>query len=260
MPGLWRHKWCLVNFFIVVDDFVIEYVGKNHTHHLRGFLKEHYTVTEDWSGKKKRHWPQLELPTANFLPLHKILYLQTPHLKFPSRSHQASTISPPPRQNQLRCQILEFYWAFLHPAPWQRRHQALPINGGGLLFYARALNNKLLVALREIGTQQAAATEQTNEAISQLLDYVATYPNDGILYRSSNMILADHSYDVSRNVRKARSSFGAHIMFSENYPVPRHNVPMIHRNKHGRKSRSTASDIVLKNDKTFFSVVIEFLK
>ena len=38
----------------------------------------------------------------------------------------------------------------------------------------RAVNNKLLVALSKIGTQQAAATSDTAAAIGQLLDYVAT--------------------------------------------------------------------------------------
>ena len=52
------------------------------------------------------------------------------------------------------------------------------------------MNNKLLVALSAIGSQQASATEATNEAIHQLLDYCATYPDDGILYRSSDMVLA----------------------------------------------------------------------
>ena len=41
-----------------------------------------------------------------------------------------------------------------------------------------AVNNKLLVALSAIEAQQAAETEDTEEAIEQLLDYVATYPND----------------------------------------------------------------------------------
>ena len=47
----------------------------------------------------------------------------------------------------------------------------------------RAVNNKLLVALIAIGPQQAAATYDTAAAIEKLLDYVATYPNDGILFR-----------------------------------------------------------------------------
>ena len=57
----------------------------------------------------------------------------------------------------------------------------------------REVNNKLLVALSAIGSQKAAATEATSEAIEQLLYYVATYPNDGILFRKSDMILAAHA-------------------------------------------------------------------
>ena len=53
---------------------------------------------------------------------------------------------------------------------------------GALLFYVQAVNNKLLVALSEIGQQQAVATQATNDAIMQLLDYVATYPSDSITF------------------------------------------------------------------------------
>ena len=45
---------------------------------------------------------------------------------------------------------------------------------GALFYCARAVDNKLLVALNAIGMQQSAATEQTEKAISHLLDYVAT--------------------------------------------------------------------------------------
>ena len=44
-----------------------------------------------------------------------------------------------------------------------------------LLFYGRAVDKKVLVSLNTIGTQHAAATESTNEAIDQLLDYLDTY-------------------------------------------------------------------------------------
>ena len=64
---------------------------------------------------------------------------------------------------------------------------------GALIYVGREVNNKLIVALIAIGAQQAAATEDTAEAIEQLLDYVATYPNDGILFRKSDMILAAHA-------------------------------------------------------------------
>ena len=82
---------------------------------------------------------------------------------------------------------------------------------GELLYVGRAVNNKLLVALSAIGAQQTAATEDTAVAIEQLLDYMATYPNDGILFRKSDMILAAHADSVFLNKSRARSRAGAHI-------------------------------------------------
>ena len=64
---------------------------------------------------------------------------------------------------------------------------------GDLLYVGRAVNNKLLVVLSAIGAQQEAATEDIEAAIEQPIEYVATYPNDGILFRKSDMILAAHS-------------------------------------------------------------------
>ena len=53
---------------------------------------------------------------------------------------------------------------------------------GSLFYYARDVDNKLLVGLSTIGSQQASATQRTNEAIDQISDYCATYPSDGIIY------------------------------------------------------------------------------
>jgi hypothetical protein len=53
---------------------------------------------------------------------------------------------------------------------------------GTLLYYARAVDNKLLVALSAIAAHQAKATVATEQVVDLLLDYVATYPNDGIVY------------------------------------------------------------------------------
>ena len=64
---------------------------------------------------------------------------------------------------------------------------------GVLIYVGRAVNKKLLVALSKIGTQQESETEDTAAAIEQLLDYVDTYPNDGIHFRKNDMILAAHA-------------------------------------------------------------------
>jgi hypothetical protein len=50
--GLWTHKWRPIQFTLVVDDFGVKYVGKEHAEHLLGVLKEHYEVDTDWEGKK----------------------------------------------------------------------------------------------------------------------------------------------------------------------------------------------------------------
>ena len=85
---------------------------------------------------------------------------------------------------------------------------------GALLYLGRTGNNKLLVALSAIGAQQAAATEDTAAAIEKLLYYVATYLNDGILFKKSDMILAAHADKGFLNESWARSRAGAHIFLS----------------------------------------------
>ena len=37
---------------LVVDDFGVKYVGEEHANHLKAALKEKYTVTTEWDGKR----------------------------------------------------------------------------------------------------------------------------------------------------------------------------------------------------------------
>ena len=112
-------------------------------------------------------------------------------------------------------------------ASGQPRHKNCPGNCRRTIYYARSVENKLLVLLSTIGSQKAAAMKRTNEAINQILDYCATYPANGILYRSSNMVLCAHSDAGFHNDIKGRSRAGAHIFLSENDAMPRWNGPVI---------------------------------
>jgi hypothetical protein len=49
-PGLWRHKWRPILFSLVVDDFGIAYVGKQHAEHLINAIEDDYEFTKDWTG------------------------------------------------------------------------------------------------------------------------------------------------------------------------------------------------------------------
>jgi hypothetical protein len=48
-PGLWLHKTRPISFTLVVDDFAVKYVGKQHAEHLRNALLRTYELTTDWT-------------------------------------------------------------------------------------------------------------------------------------------------------------------------------------------------------------------
>ena len=51
MPGLWTHKWRPIQFTLVVNNFGVNYVGKENVQHLISALQDYYTITHDWKGK-----------------------------------------------------------------------------------------------------------------------------------------------------------------------------------------------------------------
>jgi hypothetical protein len=48
-PGLWLHRARPIYFTLVVDDFAVTYVGKQHAEHLRNTLLRTYEMTTDWT-------------------------------------------------------------------------------------------------------------------------------------------------------------------------------------------------------------------
>ena len=98
-----------------------------------------------------------------------------------------------------------------------------------MYYYGRDVDNKILMALSVIGFQQSKATENTKKAVNMLLDYCAAYPNDGIEYRSSDMVLSlsGHSDAKFNNESGSRSGAGAYIFLSEDDKFPRWNGPVL---------------------------------
>jgi hypothetical protein len=90
---------------------------------------------------------------------------------------------------------------------------------GSLLYYARAVNNKLLVVLSAIAACQAKATVATEQAVNLLLNYVASYPNDGIVHGASNIIVCAHTDAGFLHKTSSCSRAGAHIYLLENDPI-----------------------------------------
>jgi hypothetical protein len=64
---------------------------------------------------------------------------------------------------------------------------------GSILYYARAIDITVLMALSSIAVEQIKGMTNTMQKAKQLLDYLATNPGTTIWHRASTMIMNMHS-------------------------------------------------------------------
>ncbi|KAL7485035.1 hypothetical protein ACHAW6_010627 [Cyclotella cf. meneghiniana] len=50
-PGLWKHISRPISFTLIVDNFGIKCINKEHANHLLYALKKHYTLDINWASK-----------------------------------------------------------------------------------------------------------------------------------------------------------------------------------------------------------------
>ena len=226
--GLRCHKWHPILFSIIVDDFCVEYVGKRHAQHLCDALKEYYKIAENWKGCLyagiNLKWDY----TQRTCRLTIDDYIANLCLKWNHPDPKKRQFSPFKHTPIIYGTNIQYDTEPpFSPALDDKgifRIQSIVV---ALLHYYRAVYNKILVGINKLVQQQASATEDTDTALLQLLDYVATYPNDCILFRASGMVLAGHYDAAYLNVSKAQSRAGAHIMIYEDTPVPTSNGPVL---------------------------------
>ena len=89
---------------------------------------------------------------------------------------------------------------------------------GTLLYYARAVDNTMLVAISTLASVQAQGTKATMDAAIHLLNYCATHPNATIRYKASDMVLHVHSDASYLSVYGARSRVGGYFFLSTTPP------------------------------------------
>jgi hypothetical protein len=51
ISGLWLHNTRPIAFSLIVDEFAVKYVGKQHADHLMNALLHSYELTTEWEGK-----------------------------------------------------------------------------------------------------------------------------------------------------------------------------------------------------------------
>jgi hypothetical protein len=216
-PVFWLHKTRPIDFSLIVDNFAIKYVGKQHADHLRNALLQRYELTTDWEEKvysgMSLKWDYKNRTCNISMPG----YVSNVLSKF---QHDA----PKHPQHTPSKYVTPVYgaktqYATKDETPPHTAKQCITIQTvtGSVLYYARAVDPTVLVPLNDIATEQTKATEKTQAATNQLLDYLATHPYATIRYHASDMILHIHSNASYLSVSKNRSRLGG-LFFCGNKP------------------------------------------
>jgi hypothetical protein len=217
-PGLWLHKTLPISFTLVVDDFAVKYIGKQHAEHLRNTLLWTYELTTYWtatvySGMNlkwyyKHRTCDISMPgyVSNVLskfqhdapkhPQHTLSRYVTPVYGAKTRYVTKDETPPLTAQHCLTIQKIT----------------------GSVLYYARAVDPTVLMPLNDIVTEQTKATGKTQAATNQLLDYLATHTDATIRYHASDMILQIHSDASYLSVSNARSRLGGLFFLGNKSP------------------------------------------
>jgi hypothetical protein len=218
-PGLFRHITRPVTFCLVVDDFAIKYVGKEHADHLLACLREQYTMTTDWDCTNycgltlkwdyKERWVDMSLPGYIERALHRFQHSepqkpQNAPSKFVAPNYGAAQQLTSPEDTT----------PLLNAAGIKRIQEIV----GVFLYYGRAVDSTMLVALGSIAS--AKTTEETAAAVTHLLNYAASNPEATVRFHASDMCLKIHSDASYLSEPKARSRAGGHFFLSANSPLP----------------------------------------
>lgn len=226
-PGLWRHEWRPIRFSLVVDDFGIKYVGKEHADHLIGALQQYYKISIDWSGALfcgiHLQWDYNKRSVTLSMPG----YIEKALKKFehpqPKRAQHAPHKAAPIQYGRQQQPVT------IDTSPPLTTAQVKYVQKvvGTLLYYSRAVDPTLAAALSSIATAQTRGTEATLKAVHQLLDYVATYPNATIKYLASDMILTVHSDASYLSESESRSRAAGHFFLSNKNDPTMQNGPIL---------------------------------
>ena len=263
VPGLWKHTWRPVQFTLVVDDFGVKYVGKEHAMHLKQTLEENYTVTTEWDGRRyigitldwdyKRRQVHLSMPG------------------YVAKALKQFNHTPQKKQHQPYPSVKINYGAKKQYATQQSDAPLLDKKGkkfiqqvcGKFLFLGRAVDSTLLCPISAIASQSSKPTEDTLKQTKQLLDYIATQEEAIITYNASDMKLAAHSDASYLSEPKARSRAGGHFFLSNETTIPQNNGAVLniaHIIKHVMTSATEAelaALYIMAREAVYIRIILE---
>ena len=193
-PSMWTHAWRPIYFTLVVENFGVKYVGKEHADHLIKRIKENYDITEDWEGKRylglNFDWNydtrSVHLSMPDYIPeALKRFKLENPKIGQGSpRQHTVPNYGA--KQQFAETDSNE-------PVLGKEAKKYIQHVLGTFLYYARAVDLTMIVALSAIVSEQTSPTIATIIKGDQFLYYAASQEQAVITYEASYMVLAVHS-------------------------------------------------------------------
>jgi hypothetical protein len=220
--GLFTHTTRPVAFCLVVDDFAVKYVGKEHADHLMSVLRKKYTISTDWEAKLycglTLKWDYEKGTCDLSMPGYVASALQRFNHPTPTKAqHSPHSWLKPNYGARTQFTTPEDDSPPLIPSETLRLQEVV----GTLLYYARAIDLTMHVALGSLAAAQSDGTQATMKALTHLLNYAASHPSATIRYHASGMILRVHSDASYLSERQARSRAGGFFYLgSHNDPVP----------------------------------------
>jgi hypothetical protein len=223
--GLWRHVTRPIMFSLVVDDFGVKYVGKEHADHLYNALLQYYPTSIDWPGTLycgiTLEWDYAARTVDLSMPGYVAAALHKFHHSKSGRHFYAPSRYTPPNYGATTQYVKED-----NTEP-MTKDQTLTLQQvvGTFLYFARAIDSTMLHSLTTLASEQSDGTQNTVAAMVDFLNYCASNPNAILRYVASDMVLHTHSDAGYLTDRKARSRAGGHHYMGNRLgsPNPIHN-------------------------------------
>jgi hypothetical protein len=209
----------LLQILLQADFFGVKYIDPEDAKYLITTLQTTYKITIDWDGTT-----YLGLTLAWDYTNHTVDISMPGYIE--RALHRFQHPKPTRAQHSPHKWIVPVYGATTQLA--LEEDTTTPIDDktrkylqqviGTLLYYARAVDNTMLVAISTLSSVQATGTEATMDAVVHLLNYCATHPDAIVRYTASDMVLHIHSDASYLSVHGARSRTGGYFFLSNNPP------------------------------------------
>jgi hypothetical protein len=178
----------------MVDNFGVKYTCQEDIDYLIKCIKEKYELTMDWDGNLYYgiclKWDYNVCTLDISMPGYILKQLQKYKHATPTKQQHCPYA---PQSKQYGSKAQQPLPQDMSPLLSKDDIKQVQCVIGRILYYSRAVNLTVLMALSTIPSKQAYGTENAMLKMKQLLDYLATHPAATVRFHASGMVLNIHS-------------------------------------------------------------------